>query len=182
MVCYSYFMDTQTITLPKTQNLVYYYSLISVSFLIPLFISGPQLLTGSVVNAFLFLSAYSFPKKQILPIVILPSIGAVLNGLLFGTFTPFLLYFMPFIWAGNYILAVVFASLIKKNSFIPALVVSSFMKSALLFSVAALYISAHIVPSIFFKAMGIFQLVTALLGGLIALFIHILIEKKHDRT
>lgn len=175
-------MDTQTITLPKTQSVVYYYSLVSISFLIPLFISGPQLLTGSIVNAFLFLSVYSFHKKQILPIVILPSIGAALNGLLFGTFTPFLLYFMPFIWIGNYILTVLFSSMIRKNSFLSSMFVSSLVKSALLFSIAYLYVGVHIVPSIFLKAMGVFQLITALLGGMIAFAISKLLSKNYDRS
>ncbi|MFZ2206807.1 MAG: hypothetical protein WA061_03900 [Microgenomates group bacterium] len=174
-------MDTQTITLPKTQTLIYYYALVSVSFLIPLFVTGPQLLTGAIVNAFLFLSVYSFNKKQILPIIVLPSIGAVLNGVLFGTFTPFLLYFMPFIWIGNYILTTVFASMIKKNSFISSLFISSFSKSALLFLIAYLYIGGHLVPPIFLKAMGVFQLVTALVGGVLALAINKLIKKNYDR-
>lgn len=175
-------MDIQTITLPKTHNAIYYYSLISISFLIPLFISGPQLLTGSIVNAFLFLSTYSFHKKRLLPIVILPSIGAVLNGILFGTFTPFLLYFMPFIWVGNYILTMVFASMIKKNSFIPSLFISTVSKSAFLFLIAYLYVGIHLVPSIFLKAMGIVQLVTALLGGILAFAINKLIKKNYDRS
>jgi len=171
-------MDAQTITLPKTQTKIYYYSLIAVSFLIPLLISGPQLLTGSVVNAFLFLTVYFFEKKQTLPIIMLPSIGAVLNGLVFGTFTPFLLYFLPFIWMGNYILSFVFAKMHKKSSIISSVFISSLCKALFLFLIANIYVGVQVVPSIFLKAMGLFQLGTALIGGALAFIIYKSISKK----
>lgn len=171
-------MDVKTITLPKTIITPYYYLILTVSFLIPLFISGPQLLTGSVVNAFLFLSVYFFDKKKSLPILILPSIGAVGNGLLFGTFTPFLVYFLPFIWGGNYILMRVFEYAHKRYSPVISITASAFLKSAFLFIVAAFYVGYHIVPTIFLQAMGLFQLITALLGGVTALLIYKYVSRK----
>lgn len=171
-------MDVKTITLPKTILTPYYYLILSVSFLIPLLISGPQLLTGSVVNAFLFLSVYFFDKKKSLPILILPSIGAVGNGLLFGTFTPFLLYFLPFIWVGNYILLRVFEYTHKRYLPVVSIATSSFLKAAFLFAVASVYVGYRIVPTIFLQAMGLFQFLTALLGGVISLFIYKYVSKK----
>lgn len=171
-------MDAKTITLPKAITTPYYYLVLSISFLIPLLISGPQILTGSVVNAFLFLSVYFFDRKKILPILILPSIGAVGNGLLFATFTPFLLYFLPFIWVGNYVLMRVFEYTHKRYSPLISIVASSVLKAAFLFIVASFYVGYHIVPAVFLKAMGLFQLITALLGGMTAFFIYQYVSKK----
>lgn len=165
-------MDAKTITLPKTILTPYYYLVVSVSFLIPFFISGPQILTGSVVNAFLFLSVYFFDRKKTLPLLILPSIGAVGNGLLFGTFTPFLLYFLPLIWGGNYILVRVFEYMHKRYTPFVSITASAFLKSSFLFIVASFYVGYRIVPAIFLQAMGLFQLITAMLGGILALAIY----------
>lgn len=171
-------MDAKTITLPKTILTPYYYLILSVSFLIPFLISGPQLLTGSVINAFLFLSVYFFDKKKNLPILILPSIGAVGNGLLFGTFTPFLLYFLPFIWVGNYILLWAFEYTHKRYSPVVSITISSFLKAAFLFAVASVYVGYRIVPTIFLQAMGLFQFLTALFGGAVAFLIYKYVSKK----
>lgn len=173
-------MEPKTITLPKTTTLILEYSLLATSFLIPFFISGPQLLTGTIVNTLLFLFVSQAYSKKILPIVILPSIGALLNGILFGKFTIFLLYFLPFIWVGNYVLIQSFSSLLKKNSFFVSVLVSSVLKFLVLFSIAYLFTMTKIVPMIFLQLMGLFQLGTALMGGILALFINKIITKKHD--
>ena len=173
-------MDIKTITLPKTRTLIFEYSLFLLAFGIPLFISGPQLLTGTLINTLLFLFALHAYSKNRLLIVILPSIGAVFNGLLFGTFTVFLLYFLPFIWISNYILIESFTRLIKKNSFGISVIVSSLMKVIFLFSVAYTFTTIKIVPPIFLQFMGLFQFYTAVLGGVGALLINTIIVKKND--
>lgn len=175
---YSICMDAQTITLPKTKTLILEYSLLSTAFLIPFFISGPQLLTGTIVNSLLFLFVSQTSSKKLFPIVVLPSIGALLNGLLFGKFTIFLLYFLPFIWISNYILVQSFSILFKKSPFLIAVFVSSLLKCIFLFSVAYLFTMTKVVPMIFLQLMGLFQLYTALLGGVGAFVIHKIISKK----
>ncbi|MCX6732055.1 MAG: hypothetical protein NTV98_00770 [Candidatus Roizmanbacteria bacterium] len=173
-------METKTITLPKTTTQVLEYSLFTTSFLIPFLISGPQLLTGTIVNALLFLFALKVKSKSALPIVILPSIGALLNGILFGRFTVFLLYFLPFIWVGNYVLVQTFSSLTKKNSLMVSVIGSSLFKCGILFATAYTLTLTKIVPMIFLQSMGLFQLATALVGGMVALFINTIISQKHD--
>lgn len=173
-------MQPRTISLPKITTQTLEYSLLTVSFLIPFLISGPQLLTGVIVNTLLFLFISQTNAKKILPIIMLPSIGALLNGILFGTFTVFLLYFLPFIWIGNYLLVWGFGTLLKKNSFFISLLGSSFLKFIFLFSTAYLFATVKIVPPIFLQLMGLFQLYTALIGGLLALFINTIITRKHD--
>jgi hypothetical protein len=39
-----------------------------------------------------------------IPFVMLPSIAAVAHGVLFGSFSVFLVYMMPAIWIGNFLL------------------------------------------------------------------------------
>jgi len=108
---------------------------------------------------------------------VLPSLGAVINGILFGPATVYLYYFLPFIWLGNLILVTIFSKVRQKNYFL-AVLSSSFFKSLLLFLVANLYFSQQIVPKIFLTAMGSFQLVTALAGGAIS---YIIIKKINER-
>lgn len=173
-------MESKTITILKTQSLILEYTLLSLAFLIPFFISGPQLLTGTIVNTLLFLFASQTNSRRMLPILILPSIGAALNGILLGKFTVFLLYFLPFIWVSNYILIHSFRMILKKTHFIIAVALSSFLKYIFLFSIALIFTSSKIVPLLFLQLMGLFQLYTALLGGGIALLLVMFIKKKNE--
>ena len=173
-------MEIKTVALPKTTAQVIRYSLLATSFFIPFFVSGPQLLTGTLVNTILFLFVSQTTSKKTFPIAILPSIGAVLNGVLFGKFTVFLLFFLPFIWVGNYTLIYSFKLLLKKTTFFISTLISSILKFIILFSVAYLFTTTKIVPVIFLQLMGLFQLYTALIGGILALGIHTIITKKND--
>lgn len=67
------------------------------AFLIPAIFSAPQLVTGTMVNALLFVAAQKLTKKELYPALVLPSLGAVTHGVLFGPQTIFLYYFLPFI-------------------------------------------------------------------------------------
>lgn len=141
-----------------------------VAFAIPFLVSGPQWLTGTAVNCLLFLAAAKLTPRNAWPVIILPSLGAVGHGALFGPFTPFLIFFLPFIWAGNWLLVRSFASL--KESFPPivALSMSSLIKASLLYVFALVYVRVGIVPALFLTSMSVIQLITALAGGIIALF------------
>ena len=138
-----------------------------IGYALPLILSGPQIVTGTAVNTLLVLFALKFPKKHAFFMCALPGLGAVSNGILFGTYTPFLLYFLPFIWAAN----VLFVSLIRRfrnNDTIFMVCISAVVKSASLFVAAYMFVSAHFVPEVFLTAMGIVQLGTAVAGAIIA--------------
>lgn len=141
------------------------------SFSVPLFFGHPQLVVGTVVNAILFTSTVKLSKKELLPIILLPSIGALSRGILFGPFTPFLLYFMPFIWIGNYLLISVFVKLQKVFPSLFRVFVSAAIKALFLFLAANVYFRLNLVPQMFLKAMGIVQFITAMLGGFLAFVI-----------
>jgi len=98
------------------------FSMYSLSILIPLIISKPQLLVGSMINFLIVYSSLKYGIKRTLPILILPSITAYLTGLLFSGATHFLLYITPFIILSNFFLSV-FVSKKTKISYISAIIV-----------------------------------------------------------
>ncbi len=141
------------------------------AFFTPFTLGHPQWLVGTVVNACLFLTAIYLPKKYFIPLSILPSLGVLARGLIFGPLTLFLVYFLPFIWLGNLTLLLVFKKLFSKSRFIFASVISSVTKFLFLFLLANIYLKLSIVPAVFLQAMGLNQLATALVGGLTAFII-----------
>ncbi|MCX6710704.1 MAG: hypothetical protein NTZ02_01280, partial [Candidatus Woesearchaeota archaeon] len=74
------------------------------SFLIPFLIGHPQLIVGIAVNVLLIESALHIRDYKLAAPIILPSIAALLRGALFGGFTMYLVFMLPFIWVGNSIL------------------------------------------------------------------------------
>lgn len=141
------------------------------SFLIPLFLAGPQWLVGVLINSILFISALKFNQKYLYAVVCLPSIGALFHGVLFGQLTPFLVYFLPFIWIGNLILVKVFIYKQNSLSYFARMLLASLAKSFFLFLTANVFFRFHLIPGLFLNAMGFMQLLTAINGGLIAFII-----------
>lgn len=139
------------------------------SFAIPFFIPHPQLLTGSIVNSFIIFAALRFRGKNILPVILLPSIAAFFRGLLFGPFTIFLAYLIPFIWIGNALLLFSMKYLhakLNKNYFL-SLLAGALLKSLFLFASAFLLYSTIHLPALFLESMGVLQFITALIGGIL---------------
>ena len=61
-----------------------------VCFFTPFFIGHPQIFVGIVVNAALITAALNLKGYRILPVIILPSLGALSRGILFGPLSKFL--------------------------------------------------------------------------------------------
>ena len=142
----------------------------AVSFFLPIVIGHPQIVIGILVNAMLITAALNLKGYKLLPVILAPALGALSAGLLFGKFTVFLLYLIPFIWVGNAILVFSFKWLklrLKKN-YLLTLVLGSGAKSLFLFGSAFLLFKLGIIPVVFLTAMGIMQLTTALGGGVAA--------------
>lgn len=144
---------------------------------IPLLISQPQLITGTIVNSLFFIACEKLSKKALYPILILPSLGAISHSILFGPQTVFLFYFIPFIWMGNYLQVNIF-SLTRQQNYLIRILSSALVKYLLLFIAANVYYGAHIVPQIFIISMGAIQFTTACLGGLLAYFVLQLLKKN----
>jgi len=165
--------DLQTYLAARLNLAIYFFG-----YAIPFLVAQPQLLTGTIVNALLFVSSEKLGKKSLYPILILPSLGAISHGVLFGPRTFFLAYFLPFIWLGNYLQTSVF-SLAGRWNYLARVLVSASAKCLLLFAAANIYYQARIVPQIFVTSMGAVQFITACLGGLLAYFI-LQSLKKYD--
>lgn len=155
------------LTLPKSIKFLLYSVLVYASFIIPFSISQHQLVTGTLVNAFLIGSVLLFPGKLIFPIIFMPSLGVLSRGLIFGSLTGFLIYFLPVIWAGNFILVFLFTRSYEKIGYWGSLGLSAITKYLLLYFFANLFFRFQLVPKLFVQTMGIIQLITAVLGGLL---------------
>lgn len=158
-------------------NLNQYFEMILYSvvcFSLPLLIGHPQIIVGVVVNALLITSALNFKGYKLLPVIIVPALGALSRGILFGPFTIFLIYLIPFIWLGNAILVFTFKwfKLHLKQNYWATLLIGSAAKAGFLFLAAFILFKLNIIPVIFLTAMGTIQLTTAILGGIAAYSIH----------
>ena len=151
----------------------------TICFFVPFLMGHPQMLVGVVVNAALIISALNLRGLKLLPVIIAPSLGVLSRGLLFGPFTIFLVYMIPFIWIGNWLLVYSFKrfNLDKKLNKGITLIVGSSIKALFLFAVAFTFVNLNIVPKLFLTTMGIFQFYTAILGGILALGIQT-VKKK----
>ncbi len=134
-----------------------------VSFLIPFFFRQPQLVIGSIINLLLIFSVSKFDPRKLLPLIFIPSISSLLSGVLFGTFTPYLIFVIPFIAIANLIFILAFKFI--KYRYI-RVVVSALLKASFLFSCTYIISKFVYIPDIFFATMGIMQLITALMGAL----------------
>ena len=143
---------------------------IVVSFFLPFLIGHPQVIVGVVVNALLITSALNVKGVKLLPVIIAPSLGALSRGILFGPFTIFLIYMIPSIWIGNSIIVYCFKyfNLYKKLNYTLTLIIGSLLKAGFLFAIAYLLVSMKILPTLFLTTMGLFQLYTAIAGGILA--------------
>ena len=136
-------------------------SFVCVLFFLPLLVSGPQLLVWSIVNLLLIAAVRKLSRSKAWPLAFIPSIAAVLHGVIFWPFTIFLVYMMPAIWLGNLILMYAVSHISKERL---SIIIGSIIKACFLFLVAFVLVKYTLLPTIFLKAMGIFQLITALIG------------------
>ncbi|MBN1175983.1 hypothetical protein JXA48_05045 [Candidatus Woesearchaeota archaeon] len=182
----------------KNVELIIY---LTIGFVAPLFIGHPQYLVGIVVNAILAVSAFrKVNTTKAIALALTPSIGAVMHGVLFGSLTKFLIYFLPAIWISNFVyMAIIrlnngerseknkhlFTTFIKKisqPSKLGAIASASIVKSAILFGTAFVLVSTNIVPKPFLIAMGAIQIITALAGGGVAIGIAHLLNKTKNKS
>jgi hypothetical protein len=168
-------MRINSITLRKiiTKEIVFFSLFSSIIIFSPFF--GMQAITGSLVNAVLFLTTILLGVKSAVVLAVFPSIIALAVGFLPVTTAPFI----PFIITGNVILVIVFNKL--KSNYWGGVILASFSKFIFLFATSH-FLAEVLFPSKMAKMitamMSFPQLATALTGGLIAYLIFILIQKK----
>ena len=152
-------------TIRKDKVLTFFeVSLWGTMVMVPLLLPGPQLVVGSVINMALVVGAMRLDQKRWWMMVILPSLTVMMRGVLFGSLTSFLIYFLPMIWLGNWVLMKVIC-LLERRAWWERMLVASLAKMLILWMGASLYFSLEIVPLMFVTAMGVMQGITAVLGG-----------------
>jgi len=144
----------------------------AIGFFLPFVLGHPQILVGIIVNAMLIVGATYLRGHKLLPLIILPTFGVLTAGVIFGTYTHFLLYLIPFIWIGNAIYVYVYKHFnmnqnrLKNN--VLGIGIASILKAGFLFGIAYVLVHFAIIPPVFLTAMGVLQLTTALIGGVVA--------------
>ena len=169
----------QITTLLISQKVIFV-TLSFLSFSIPFFLGHSQIITGTIVNASLFLATIYLPKRFFWPMIFFPSLAVLSRGLIFGPFTPFLIHFLPMIWLGNFLLIYTFRNFSAHANFFLSVLIAALVKWLTLYLTANIFFKFHLVPRLFLTTMGINQFITAILGGLLAY----LFTKKyyHGRT
>ena len=146
--------------------------------------TNSQLIIGTIVNATLVTAAINLKGwTKILGIVTMPSISTILSGYVFGTASVYMVYMIPAIWLGNFILIYSYKLLMlgKNKHYFLAGIVGIIAKVTIIFALFNLINLFGIFPEKLVEnlrnAMGMTQLITATLGIIVAFVIYKL-EKK----
>ena len=147
--------------------------------------ANSQIIVGSIVNAALVLAAINIKGwKKIIGIVTMPSISTILSGYVFQAASVYMVYMIPAIWIGNFVLiyAFKFFMLGKKQNYFVAGIVGIIAKVLVIFGWFELLNLFSVFPSQLVNnlqtAMGLTQLITATIGTLIVFIIYQVERKK----
>ena len=146
--------------------------------------ANSQIIVGSIVNAALVLAAINIKGwKKIIGIITMPSISTILSGYVFQAASVYMVYMIPAIWIGNFVLiyAFKFIMLEKNKNYFVAGIVGIIAKVLVIFGWFELLNLFSVFPSQLVNnlqtAMGLTQLITASIGTFIV-FIVYQVEKK----
>lgn len=142
-----------------------FFAYAALAFAIPVFFHAQnQLAVGTVVNFMLFAAAfYVRSPAKIIAMSVLPSLGALAAGALFGGLTGFLVFFAPVIWLGNaaLVLTAKYTRFALKWNYVQSAAAAIALKVTLLGGAALALYSLGLVPQLFLSAMSVIQLATA---------------------
>ena len=146
--------------------------------------TNSQIIVGSIVNSALIFSAINVKGwKKIIGVVTMPSISTILSGYVFKSASVYMVYMIPAIWVGNFVLIYAYKLIMleKNKNYFLAGVVGIIAKVLVIFCCFEILNLFNIFPDKLVanlqKAMGLTQLITASIGTLI-MFIVYQIEKK----
>lgn len=158
---------TLAINNEKISVLARFGALLGIALIAPLI--GQQAVTGSIVNAVLFISTALLGVQAGILIGLIPGAVSLMTGLLPLALAPM----VPFIAVSNAILVVVFSKFKEKNYWL-GMISASALKFLFLFTVSSTAINLIFKKEIAYKVavmMSWPQLFTALAGGLISYLI-----------
>jgi len=166
---------------------------LSIGFLVPTIIGNSQLLVGIIINGILAIGAMrNITKTKMIAMSMAPSLGAITNGLLFGNLTNILIYFLPTIWISNMIYMKIikenkeiksfnfttFIKRTKQQKLIKNMLKASVIKATILFTTAIILFLMNLIPKQILIAMSVMQLITATIGGGLAIGIKETLNKS----
>jgi len=157
-------IKTLTIKREIVFALIQFTVLVGVATMAPLL--GQQSITGSIVNAVLFITVIVLGLPAAILAGLIPSLIALSVGLLPSILAPMI----PFIMVGNITLVLVFNYLKDRNYWL-GMISASILKFLFLFGTSSIMVNLILKKEIAQKMaiiMGLPQLLTALAGGLIA--------------
>lgn len=143
-----------------------------------------QIIVGSIVNTALIISAINLKGwKKILGVVTMPSISTILSGYVFKSASVYMVYMIPAIWIGNFVLiyAYKWIMLEKEKNYFLAGIIGIITKVLVIAGGFMLLKAFGIFPDKMVNtlqtAMTTTQLITASIGTVIAFIIYF-IENK----
>ncbi len=138
-----------------------------------------QLIVGSIVNTALIVAAINLKGwKKILGVVTMPSISTILSGYVFKSASVYMVYMIPAIWIGNFVLVYAYKLIMlskEKNYFLAGIV--GIITKVLVIAAGFMILKAfNIFPtklvSTLQVAMTTTQLITASIGMVISFVIY----------
>jgi len=168
-------LEKKIIPISKSREMLEFVLLSLASFFIPFLIGHPQFLVGVLVNMALVRGALSLSNKKLLPLFFLPSLAVISRGLIFGSFTIFLVYLLPFIWIGNIVLIFFIRKLKNKNTIFQT-VLPALIKAIAIGLPTFLLIKINVLPAALLLGMTVVQFATAILAT-ISIFLFASLEK-----
>ncbi|MFA6437498.1 MAG: ECF transporter S component [Candidatus Paceibacterota bacterium] len=167
-------LKTKVISLDKTlaktviAKSIVFSVFLSVATILPALIHQ-QFITGPIINAILFASTIILGRESAIIIGLIPSLIA----LSFGLLSPALAPIVPFIMMSNALLVMIFGAFRKKNYWI-GMIFASILKFVFLFVTSSIVINLLLKKEVATKVAQIMswpQLITAIMGGIIAFLI-----------
>lgn len=139
---------------------------VAVAVVAPYFLN--QLITGSIVNALLFISASYLGLESAFLLCLIPSLISIYTGYT-GLLPLALAPMVPFIMTGNALLVLTFSKLSKKNYWVGA-ISAAFIKFIFIWSVGMVLVNSilHGISKSVFLMISWPQLATAIAGASIA--------------
>ena len=178
----------------KTNEIVQTVIIAILAFLVPTFLaqliniffgsqsiiaSNSQLIVGSVVNTLLVVSALNLKGwSKTIFIVTMPSISTIFSGYVFKSASVYMVYMIPAIWIGNFVLIMSFKyfMLEKKQNYILSSIIGIICKVLVVFGFFMILKAFNVFPEKLVtnlqKAMSIIQLITATIGCIIGFGIY----------
>lgn len=145
-----------------------------------------QLIVGTVVNTALIMTAINLKGwKNIFGVVTMPSIATILGGYVFKSASVFMVYMIPAIWIGNFVLVYAYKWLMlsKEKNYFLAGIAGIITKVAVIsigfFTLKSFGIFPDKMVSTLQVAMTTTQLITASIGTVVAFGIYKLETRKN---